>query len=132
MGCDLAAFGDDLVHRLDDGRAADGEGTRAIGAHAEGDLVGVAMDDLDALDRNAQPVCDELGEGGLVALAMTVRSGQDRHTAGRMNTERSTLVEASPSAERPGDGRRGDAAGLDIRGDADAAQFSAGHRLAAP
>src|SRR5271165_6806854 len=64
-------------------------------------------------------------------LAMTMRSGQDRHAAGRVNAELGTLVETGPSAERPGDRRGCDAARLDIGGDADAAQFPARHRVPA-
>ena len=132
VGGDLAALGDDLVHRLDDRRAADGERARAVGAHAEGDLVGVAVDDLDALDRDAEPVGDELGEGRLVPLAVAVRSGEDRDAAGRMDPDLGAFVEPGARAERAGDGRGRDAAGLDIGGDADAAQLAARRRLAAP
>src|SRR3984893_2071273 len=60
MRGDLAALGNDLVHRLDDRAAADGERPRAVGAHAIGDLVGIAVDDLDAFDRDAETIGDEL------------------------------------------------------------------------
>ena len=46
MRGDLLGLGFDLLHRLDDGGAADRERARAVGAHAELHLVGVAMDDL--------------------------------------------------------------------------------------
>ena len=78
MGGDLLALGDDLVGRLDDGRAADRERARAVGAHAERHRAGVAVDDLDLLDRHAELVGDDLGEGRLVALAVAVRAGEDR------------------------------------------------------
>ena len=37
------------------------------------------------LDRDAEPVGDELGEGRLVALAVAVRAGEDGDAAGRMD-----------------------------------------------
>ncbi len=76
VGGDLPALGDDLVHRLDDRGAADRQRARAVGPHAVGDLGGVAVDDLDRLDRDAEPVGDELGERRLVPLAVAVRAGQ--------------------------------------------------------
>src|SRR3546814_15593754 len=41
--CDLAALLDDLVAGLGDGRAADGQGPRAVGAHDPGDRPGVPV-----------------------------------------------------------------------------------------
>ena len=76
---DLLALGDDLVERLDDRGAADGDRARAVGAHAEQDLRGVAVHDVDVLDRHAEAVGDHLREGGLVALAVRVRAGEHRH-----------------------------------------------------
>ena len=67
-GRDFLGLGLDLVERLDDRRHADRAGARAVGAHAELHLVGVAMHDRDILDRNAEPLGHELREGGLVAL----------------------------------------------------------------
>ena len=64
-------------------RAADGEAAAAIGAHAERDLRGVAVHDLDLVDRHAELVDDQLGEGGLVPLAVAVRAGEHRDAAGR-------------------------------------------------
>ena len=88
MGGDLLALGDDLVHRLDERAAAHRQRARAVGAHTEGDLVRVAMHDLDRLDRDAEPVGDELGEGRLVSLAMRMRAGQDGHATGRVHPHR--------------------------------------------
>ena len=78
MGGDLLALVDDLVDRLVDRRAADRRRARAVGAHAERDAVGVAVDDLDVLDRDAEPLDDELREGRLVPLAVAVRAGEHR------------------------------------------------------
>src|SRR3546814_9022092 len=82
--CDLAALLDDLVAGLGDGRAADGQRARAVGAHAHGDRAGVAVHDLDVLDRHADRVGDELGEGRTVVLAVAVRAGEDGDRAGRV------------------------------------------------
>ncbi|MCY1306023.1 hypothetical protein D9M70_558550 [compost metagenome] len=76
MRGDLLCLGLHLVERLDDRRHADRAGARAVGAHAHLHLVGIAMHDVDAVNRNAEAVGDELGKGGLVALAVAVRAGQ--------------------------------------------------------
>ncbi len=46
MGGDAFALGDDLVGGEPQGRAADHRRARAVGADAEGDAVGVAIDDI--------------------------------------------------------------------------------------
>src|SRR6266540_644058 len=53
MSRDLLGLGLDLVERLGDGSHADGTGARAVGAHPELNLVGVAMDDRHAIDVDA-------------------------------------------------------------------------------
>ena len=90
------------------------------------------MDDLDALDRDAESVGDELREGRLVPLAMTVRAGQHRHAAGRVDADRSAFEQPRAGAERADDRRRGNAASLDISGDAEAAQFPPRRRIPTP
>ena len=67
----------DLVERLDDRGNADRAGARPIGAHAELHLVGVAMHDADIVDRDAEPLGDDLRERRLVALAVLVAAGED-------------------------------------------------------
>ena len=47
VGGDLLALAHHFVDRLDESRAADRERARGVGAHAEGDLVRVAMYDID-------------------------------------------------------------------------------------
>jgi len=69
---DLAALGDDLVQRLDDGGAAHGDRARTVGAHAKQDLRSVAMDDVDVFDRHAEAVRHHLRERGLMPLAVRV------------------------------------------------------------
>ena len=128
---DLLALGDDLVQRLHDRGAADGDRARAVGAHAEQDLRGVAVHDVDVLDRQAEAVGDHLRERGLVALAVRVRAGEHRHAAGRVHAHFARLEQPGARAERAGDRRGRDAAGLDVGGVADAAQFAVFHGLLA-
>jgi hypothetical protein len=45
------------------------------------------MDDLDVLDRHAELVRHDLGEGRLVALAVAVRAGQDLDVARRVELD---------------------------------------------
>ena len=97
-----------------------------------GRLVRVAVDDLDVLVGHTQALGHHLREGGLVALAVAVGAGQDLDLAGVGEADLGTLPQAHARAERADDRRRGDAAGLDVAGDADAAQPAAplGFRLA--
>ncbi len=118
MGGDLLALVHHLVERLDDGAAADGERARAVGPHTEGDLVGVAVRDLDALNRNAEPVGDKLGKRRFVALAVAVRSREYGNAAGGMDADLAGLVEPGPGAERTGHRRGCDTTCLDIGGQA--------------
>ena len=90
-----------------------------------GVFAGVAVDDLDLLDRHAELVRHELGEGRLVALAVAVRAGQDLDVAGRVEPELRRLPQADTGAQRADHRRRRDAAGLDVGGEADAAQLAA-------
>ena len=129
MRGDLLGLGLDLLHRLEDRGHADGGRARAVGAHAELHLVGVAMDDLDLADRNAEPLGDQLREGGLVALAVAVRSRQDLDGADRIDPDFGGFPQADAGAEAADRFRGRDAAGLDVAGEADAAQLAFGLRL---
>jgi len=88
MGGDLAPLGDDLVHRLEDRGAADGERARAVGAHAIGDLGGVAVHDLDVVDGHAQTIGHHLRERRLMALPVGLRSRDDLDRSGRLHRYR--------------------------------------------
>ena len=77
----------DLVECLDDRRHADRARARAVGAHAELHLVGVAMHHADILDRDAQPLGNDLREGGLVALPVLVTAGEELDRAGRVDAD---------------------------------------------
>ena len=129
MRGDLLALDDDFVARLVERGAADHQRARAVSAHAELHLVGVAEDDVDVLERHAEPLGDDLSEGRLVSLAVIVRADQHRDLAGRMNANRRALVKAAARAEAPGEAGRREAAGFDIGGHAEAAKLALGGRL---
>ena len=103
MRSDLLALENHFVARLRQRRAADHQRARAIGAHAELHLVGVAKDDIDVLERHAEFLANDLREGGLVALAVTVRANEHGHLAGRMHAHGRAFVEAAARAEAAGD-----------------------------
>ena len=79
------AIGGILFHRLEDRGKTDGCRARAVRAHAELHLVGVAMDDRDLADRNAKAIRDELAERRLVTLAVTMRAREDLDGADRVD-----------------------------------------------
>ena len=124
IGSNLLALLDHLVDGAGDRRHADGAGTRAVGAHAELDLVGIAVDDIDLVDIDTKTLRDQLGEGGLVALAMAVRAGQHLDRAGRIDAHFRRFPQADAGAERADRLRGSDAAGLNIAREADAAQLA--------
>ena len=66
---------DQQLGRLVHGRAAELQRARAAGAAARRDEVGVAVDEADAVDRDAGLVGDDHGERRLVALAVGGRAG---------------------------------------------------------
>ena len=67
-----------------------------------------------------------------MALAVAVRAGEHRDAAGRMHADVGALVQARARAERAHHRGRRDAAGLEIGGNADAAQLAARLRRRAP
>ena len=125
VGRDLLALRDDLVDRLHDRRAADRDRARAVGAHAEEDAPGVAVDDVHVLDRHAEPVGDDLRERGLVSLAVGVRAGEHRHRSRGMHADLAGLEQPGARAERARDVGGRDAAGLDVGRVAQPAQLAA-------
>src|SRR5258708_25979395 len=126
MGRDFLGLGLDLLHRLDDGGAADGDRARAISAHAELHLVGVAVDDLHLADGNAEAFRDQLRKRRLVALAVTVRSGEDFYGSDRIDADFRGFPQADTGAGTADCFRERDAAGLDVAGEADAAELARG------
>src|SRR5215469_4998633 len=100
----LAAL-DDLIGRRAQGVAAHHHAARAIGAAADRDLVGIGLGKADLLSRYAEPLRYHLGIGGLVALAVRQRAGEDRQLARRIEAQFHALVAAPdsrPSRQAPG------------------------------
>ena len=110
MGRDLLALGHDLVAGLDQGFTTDRQRARAIGAHADRRLRGVAVDHVDIFDGDAQLLGDDLGEGGFVALAVAMRAGEHLHLAGMAEADLGAFPQAYARTERSHHRRRGDAA----------------------
>src|SRR5260370_35528369 len=81
-----------------DGAPADRERARAVSAHAELHLVGVAVDDLHLADGNAEAFGDQLRKGRLMALAVAVRSGEDFDGADRVDADLRGFPQAEPGA----------------------------------
>src|SRR5262249_43036277 len=125
------ALGDDLGGGAVERRAADCDRARTEGAGALRHVGGVALDDVDALDRNAEARGDDLREGGGVALAVIVGAERDTDRAIGTDADRGRLVEADAGAERAGEARGRDAGGLDVAGHADAAQPATARRFGA-
>ena len=81
-----------------------------------GDL-GVAVQDDDVFDRDAEAIGDDLREGRLLALAVGRDAGNDGHLPRHFDADAAPF----PAARRHGR-RRTHAANLDVGGDADAEQ----------
>ena len=122
------AFGDDLVECLDDGRAADCQRSAAVSAHAEEDLAGVTMLDVDVFQRDTELVGHDLREGRLVALAVAVAAGEDRHLASGVHAHLTGFEKARAGAERTRHAGRRNAAGFDVRAVAQSAFQTLGFR----
>ena len=83
----------------------------------------------DLADRNAKAFGDQLAEGRLVALAVAVRTRQDLDGADRIDADFGGFPQADAGAEAADRLRGRDAAGLDVAGEADAAQLAFRLRL---
>ena len=121
MGGDQLALGDDLVGGAVERRAADRNRARAEGAGAVRDGIGVALDDLDLLDRDAQLRRQDLREGRGVALAVIVGAEHGAHGAVGLDADRGRLVEADARAAPPAKREGATPDDLDVAGHADAA-----------
>src|SRR5690348_2620625 len=75
---DLARLVDDLPCRMFDRDAADRERARTAGPPSEAHDVAVALMNPDLLERQAEPVGDNLGIGRLMALARGLRPDDHR------------------------------------------------------
>src|ERR1700686_1640790 len=105
------------------GGAARAHRGAAVSTHAELHLVGVAVDNLHLADRNAETFCDQLREGGLVALAMAMRTRQDFDGADGIDTYFRGFPQPDAGAQAADRFRGCDAAGFDIARETDAAQL---------
>ena len=109
MRGDLLALLDRLVGGLHDRRAGQHRRARDAGAAAGDELIAVALHELDAVERHAELLGEDLREGRGVALAVVERAGDDGDSA--------VVVEAD-AAHFGGAG----GGGLDVAADAETAQ----------
>ena len=111
---DLLGLVDQLHGRAGDRLAADGQRARAVGAEAERAGAGVAVDDVDHVGRDPEPVGDDLRERRVQALAVRRGARVDGRRAGRVHAHERGLVEAGLQADahRADDARRREAADL--------------------
>src|SRR5437764_13312408 len=116
MRRDLAAGLDHLLAGADNRVAADDHRFRAAGAAARDQRVAVALDQLDARERDAEPGGEHLGERRPMALPIIQRTSDDRDLAVRLEADAAHLA-----ARRAGQ--------LEIVADAAAAQPAASTAL---
>jgi hypothetical protein len=121
VGGDLLGLGLDLVEGARHGAHAHSRRPRAVGAHAELHLVGVAVHDGHLVDVHAEALGHQLRKHRFVALAVAVRTGQHFNGAGRVHPDLGRFPQADTGPQRTDRRRRGDTAGLDVAGEADAA-----------
>src|SRR5205085_12578742 len=88
---DFLRLGLDLVESLDDRRHSDRGRTRAISSHTELHFVGVAVDDRNVFEWNAEAFRNKLCEGRLVALPVRMCAGQHFHAASWVDSHLRTL-----------------------------------------
>ena len=117
---ELLGLADHLLRRVDDGDAADDQRPRAVGVEALRRDLGVAVQDLDVLERHAELVGDDLAERRLVPLPVRGGAGDDLDLAGGQHPDRRGLPAARAVGQRAQQPRRGDPAHLGERRDADA------------
>src|SRR6516162_9802368 len=112
MGGDRFGLGGDPLGGGVDCRSTDGRRARAAGALADEHLIGVALDVVDLVRVEPEPVARDLLEDRLVALALGDAAGEQRDRAGFVEPDLGAL-----------EALRGRA--LDGVGEADAAQLAA-------
>ena len=98
VGCQ----GDSLVLNLAGAQgqraAAHHGGTAAVGSPAHGRGVGVTVNDLHVVYRNAQLLGKNLGKGGFFALSVGRSTNEDVHLAGGVEADRGTFPQAAAEA----------------------------------
>ena len=98
--------------RVADGEAGDAHRAAGMRAAAGADAVGVVGDEIDALERHAEPFAEQLREAGLVALAAVHRAEHQLDAAFGAHRDLGALARRAAGA-------------FDVIGDADAAQLAA-------
>ena len=88
---ELPAALDHLVRGVADRHPGGGQRARAAGAAALGQAVGIALHDPDLLERHAEPLVQDLGVGGLVALAVRLGADRDADAAVVLEADRGEL-----------------------------------------
>ena len=91
---DLLALLDHLGGRFDDRGAAMHHRARAAGAAADDQLVAVALQQPDAVERDAELLAQHLRERRGVALAVIERAGDDGDVAVRLEADAAHLLGA--------------------------------------
>src|ERR1700691_4000769 len=124
MRSDLFGLRFDLVQSLYQRRHADRTGARTVGAHAELHLVGIAVNDRNAVDRHAKPFRHDLSESRLVALAVRMRADQHFDRAGRIDANLARLPLPDAATQRADRLRRRQSASFDVSRKSDAAQLA--------
>ena len=89
------------------------------------------MADFDLVDINAKPFNHKLGKRRLMALTMAVRASKYRYRTGWINPYHGAFIKANSATKCANNCRWGDAAGLNIAGQSDAAIFATLGGLAA-
>ena len=79
------------------------------------------MDDIDALDGDAELVSHHLGERRVMALPVTMAAGHHRNGTGRVDAHGCRFVKTSTRTQRTNEARWRNAAGFDVVGNTDAA-----------
>src|SRR5262249_28081332 len=99
-----------------------------VGAHSKWDLAGVAMHDVNQLNRHTELVCDYLRKCRLVALAVAMRAGEHGDASSRVNPHFCRLIETGARPKLTGEHRRCHCTRLNVRRDTDTAQLSLSRR----
>src|SRR6185437_13695166 len=73
--------------------AADMHAARTVSAAAHRNLVGVALNELDRLNRDAEPFVHYLRVDGLVTLTVRMRAGEDHERAAGVKADDHALIE---------------------------------------
>ena len=120
VGDDPLRLRDHLLGGVVEGDSADGETAAPVRVQPELHHRGVAVDHLDLLDRDPEPVGDDLRERRHVALPVRRGADQDLDGPGREAADRGGVPAAGAVADRAEDPRRSEAAHLDVGRQTDA------------